>query len=151
FTDQIIQNAKLFARIKSVYEVRERSNLTAEQQRLVWFTYNNFVRQGGSLDVEKKAQLSQINQSLATLYTKFSQNQLGDEETYALTIDNQADLAGLPESQIAAAAAEAERRGKKGSWVISNTRSAMEPFLTYSSNRALREQGFKLWVSRGDN
>jgi len=150
FSDKIVQNAKLFARIKAVYDARETSNLTPEQKRLVWLTYNNFVRQGASLDAEKKAQLSEVNQSLAGLYTKFAQNQLGDEETYALVIDNKADLAGLPDSQIAAAAAEGERRGQKGKWVIANTRSAMEPLLTYASNRALREKAFRMWVSRGD-
>ena len=150
FGDKIVQNAKLFARLKTVYDAREQANLTAEQKRLVWFTYNNFVRQGANLDADKKAQLSEVNQQLAGLYTKFSQNQLSDEETYALVIDNKADLAGLPASQIAAAAAEGERRGQKGKWIISNTRSAMEPFLTYASSRALREKAFRMWVSRGD-
>jgi peptidyl-dipeptidase Dcp len=151
FGDRIIQNGKLFARIKTVYDTRDSANLTPEQKRLLWVTYNNFVRQGANLDADKKAELAKVNQQLATLYTKFGQNQLGDEEHYALTIDKKADLAGLPESQIAAAATEAERRGEKGKWVIANTRSAMEPFLTYAQNRALREQGWKLWVSRGDN
>jgi len=151
FSDQIVQNAKLFARIKAVYDARETSNLSPEQKRLVWLTYHNFVRQGASLDADKKAQLSEINQSLARLYTKFAQNQLGDEETYALVVENKADLAGLPDSQIAAAAAEAERRGQKGKWIFSNTRSAMEPFLTYASTRAQREKAFRMWVSRGDN
>jgi peptidyl-dipeptidase Dcp len=151
FADKIVQNGKLFARLKAVYDARETSNLTPEQKRLIWFTYNNYVRQGAALDAEKKAQLSEINQSLARLYTKFAQNQLGDEETYALVLENKSDLAGLPESQIAAAAAEGERRGQKGKWIISNTRSSMEPFLTYSSNRALREKGFRMWVTRGDN
>jgi peptidyl-dipeptidase Dcp len=151
FFDKITQNARLFARIKAVYESRGSSHLTAEEDRLVWFTYTNFVRQGASLDAEKKARLSEYNQALARLYTTFSQNQLADEETHAIVIDQKADLAGLPESQVAAAASEAERRGEKGKWVISNTRSAMEPFLTYAENRALREKGFRIWMSRGDN
>jgi len=109
------------------------------------------VRQGASLSDEKKAQLSQWNQELATLYTRFAQNQLGDEEEHALVIDRAEDLAGLPTEQIDAARSEAERRGLDGKWVIANTRSSMEPFLISSANRALREQAFRIWTGRGDN
>ena len=152
FQDSIVQNTRLFARIKALWDDEAaKKKLKPEQQRLLWVVYNNFARQGAALDDGQKAQLSEINQKLASLTTKFSQNQLGDEETDALILDKQADLAGLPEAQVAAAAAEAERRSLKGKWVISNTRSSMEPFLTYASNRALREKGFKIWVSRGDN
>ncbi len=149
FQDKIIQNDKLFARIKAVYE--QRSKLKPEQQRLAWYYYNNFTRQGASLSAEQKTQLSAYNQELAKLTTQFSQNQLGDEEQEALVIEKEADLAGLSKAQIASAAEEANRRGKKGKWVIANTRSAMEPFLVASSVRALREKGFKMWTSRGDN
>jgi peptidyl-dipeptidase Dcp len=151
FNDAIVQNGKLFARIKAVWDARATLGLNPEQDRLLWLTHKNFVREGASLESAKKAELAQLNQALARLYTKFAQNQLGDEETYTLVIEHKADLAGLPDSQIAAAAAEAERRGQKGKWVISNTRSSMEPFLTYSANRALREKGFRMWMSRGDN
>ena len=151
FNDQIIQNAKLFARIKAVYESPEKSKLTPEQQRLVWKYFTDFTRQGANLSDAQKADLSKLNQQLAALYTKFSQNQLGDEEQHSLVLDKKQQLDGLPEPMIAAAAAEATRAGKKGKWVISNTRSSMEPFLTYANDRSLREQGFKMWVSRGDN
>lgn len=151
FQDQIVQNAKLFARIKAVYDSPEKASLTPEQQRLVWLHYTNFVRQGGALNAAQKAELSKLNQELATLYTKFSQNQLGDEETHALVLERSADLAGLPPSQVEAAAVDAAQRGQKGKWTIANTRSAMEPFLTYSTQRELREKGWRMWVSRGDN
>ncbi len=151
FQDQIIQNPKLFARIKAVYDSPEKSKLTPEQQRLVWYQHTSFVRQGANLDVAQKAQLSQYNQQLAKLTTQFSQNQLGDEEKDALVIDAKEGLAGLSEAQVAAAAAEGERRSLKGKWLIANARSAMEPFLVYASNRALREKGFRMWTSRGDN
>ncbi len=151
FSDKIIQNPKLFARIKAVYESPAKATLTPEQQRLAWYHFNSFSRQGANLDVAQKATLSEYNQQLAKLTTQFSQNQLGDEEHDALVIDTKEGLAGLSEAQIAGAASEAERRSMKGKWVIANTRSAMEPFLIYASSRALREKGFKMWTSRGDN
>ena len=151
FGDEIIQNEQLFARIKAVYDARETAGLTPEQKRLTWVTYNNFARQGAALDSARKARLGQINQALAGLYTRFSQNELADEEGYTLVLEGEADLAGLPESIRAGAAAAAEEKGQKGQWVITNTRSSMEPFLVYSDRRDLREKGWKLWVSRGDN
>jgi peptidyl-dipeptidase Dcp len=150
-SDKITQNAKLFARIEKIYNSPEKSTLTPEQQRLVWVYWKNFTFQGAKLNAADKAKLSDINKQLAGLYTKFRNNQLADEETQALTIEKEADLAGLPKMQIDAFAAEAERRGQKGKWMVANTRSSMEPFLTYSANRALREKAFRLFTSRGDN
>ena len=151
FQDQIIQNAALFARVKAVYEDPAKSKLKPEAQRLCWVVYNQFVKQGAALDDESKKQLSELNQKLASLTTKFSQNQLGDEEKEALIVEKAADLAGLSDAQKAAAAAEGERRGMKGKWVFANTRSSMEPFLTSADNRSLREKAFRIWTSRGDN
>lgn len=151
FSDEIIQNEQLFARIKAVYDARETANLTPEQKRLTWVLHNNFARQGAALDKIKKARLGEINQALASLYTKFSQNELADEENYTLVLDAEADLAGLPEATRASAAAAAEDKGLKGKWLFSNTRSSMEPFLVYSDRRDLREKGWRMWISRGDN
>jgi len=151
FGDKITQNEKLFARIAAVYAARESSGLTAEQQRLVWLYHNNFVRAGAKLDAAAKARLSEINQQLAGLYTKFSQNVLADEEGYVLVLESEADLAGLPESLRSAAAAAAASRGHEGKWAILNTRSSMEPFLTYSARRDLREKVWRTYYSRGDN
>ncbi len=151
FDDQVVQNVKFFARLKAVYESPEKKTLSPEQQRLTWYHYNRFVREGANLDAAQKTTLSAYNQQLAKLTTQFSQNQLGDEERDALVIDTKEGLAGLSQAQVSGAAAEAARRKLKGKWVIANTRSAMEPFLIYASNRGLREKGFKMWVSRGDN
>ena len=151
FSDQITQNPKLFARIKAVYDARETSGLTPEQKRLGWFYYNNFVRAGAQLDDAAKKRLSEINQRLAALYTSFGQNVLGDENEYVLVLDKEADLAGLPESLRASAAAAADSRGHKGKWAVLNTRSSMEPFLTYSDRRDLREKVWRTYYSRGDN
>jgi peptidyl-dipeptidase Dcp len=151
FSDEVIQNAALFARVKAVYDVRERSGLTSEQQRLTWVTYRGFARHGAALDDAGKARMAAINQRLANLYTAFSQNELADEEDHALTLEAEADLAGLPASLVDGAAAAAREKGLAGKWLISNTRSSMQPFLTYSSRRDLRERGWRMWTARGDN
>jgi peptidyl-dipeptidase Dcp len=151
FRDQVTQNEALFKRITAVYEARETSGLTPEQQRLVWLRYTDFVRAGAKLGPAEKKQLSQINQQLAALFTKFGQNVLADENDQQIVIDDEAGLAGLPESVRAGAAQVAEARGLKGKWVIANTRSSIEPFLTYSARRDLREQAWRMFVNRGDN
>lgn len=149
FSDRITQNTALFKRIEAVYQAR--AELAPEQQRLAWLYYTNFVRAGAQLDDKKKQRLSAINQRLATLFTQFSQNILADEENRFLTLEREEDLAGLPPSERAGAQAEAEQRGLKGKWVISNTRSSVEPFLTYSTHRDLREKVWLTFVNRGDN
>jgi peptidyl-dipeptidase Dcp len=151
FSDQITQNEKLFKRIAAVYDARDTGKLTPEQKRLAWLDYTNFVRAGAKLDPVAKKRLSEINQRLAALYTKFSQNLLADETDYVLFLDQESDLAGLPDSLRAAAASAAEQRGQKGQWAILNTRSSMEPFLTYSDRRDLREKVWRTYYSRGDH
>jgi peptidyl-dipeptidase Dcp len=149
FSDEITQNGPLFERVKAVYDAHQSSDLTPEQKRLTWVTYNRFARQGAALRAEHKTRLADINQALASAYTKFSQNQLADEESQALVLEAEADLAGLPESVKAAAAASAQDRGQTGRWAFANTRSAIEPFLVYSTRRDLREAAFRMWTSRG--
>jgi peptidyl-dipeptidase Dcp len=151
FQDKITQNEKLFARIAAVYAARESAGLEPEQQRLAWLYHNNFVRAGARLDAAAKERLSAINQRLAALYTQFSQNVLADETDYMLLLEKPEDLAGLPESLRSAAAAAAEARGHAGKWAILNTRSSMEPFLTYSTRRDLREKVWRTYYGRGDN
>jgi peptidyl-dipeptidase Dcp len=151
FSDQITQNERLYKRIAAVYDARDQANLTPEQKRLVWLDDTNFVRAGAKLDPAAKKRVAEINQRLASLYTKFSQNLLADETDYVLFLDKESELAGLPESLRTAAAGAAEQRGQKGKWAISNTRSSMEPFLTYSDRRDLREKVWKTYYSRGDH
>jgi len=151
FNDRITQNEALFKRIAAVYEARETSGLSAEQQRLAWLYYTNFVRAGARLDAQAKQRLSAINQKLASLYTTFGQNVLADENDAELLIENEADLAGLPESARVGAAQIAAARGKPNQWVIANTRSSIEPFLTYADRRDLREKAWRMFVNRGDN
>jgi peptidyl-dipeptidase Dcp len=151
FQDKITGNEALFKRIDAVYNSPAKSKLTPEQQRLAWLYYTNFVRAGARLKPEAKARLSQINQQLAGLFTKFSQNVLA-EETDQFMVLKEADLAGLPQSirDAAAAAAEAKKQ-PPGSFVIINTRSSVDPFLTYSDNRELREKAWRMFINRGDN
>jgi peptidyl-dipeptidase Dcp len=150
FSDRITQNEALFRRIDAVYNSPQKAQLTPEQQRLAWLYHTNFVRAGARLDGSAKARLSEINQRLAQLFTSFNQNVLADESDYTLVLTTEAELAGLPESLRDAAAAEAESRDQSGRWVITNTRSSMEPFLTFSARRDLRERGWRMWVGRGD-
>jgi peptidyl-dipeptidase Dcp len=150
FRDRVVQNEKLFNRLAAVYEGREKSGLTGEQQRLVWLRYTEFVRSGAKLGGEAKERLSAINQRLATLYTEFSQNVLADENT-AIFLEKESDLAGVPESLRSSAAEAARERGKAGQWAILNTRSSVEPFLSYADSRMLREKVWRAFVSRGDN
>ena len=151
FRDEITQNSKLFQRIEAVYNSPEKQKLTTEQQRLVWNQYTTFVLRGARLNDKEKKRVGEVNQRLATLQTEFQQNVMADEGEDGLILDKQEDLKGLPQSLIDGAAEEAKNRKMEGKWVIANTRSSMEPFLTYSAVRPLREKAFKIWSSRGDN
>lgn len=151
FRDEIMHNRALFDRIRVVFDGLETSGLNAEQRRLTEVIMKRFTRQGAALAEAEKHRLAGINQRLASLYTTFSQNILADEEGLALVLEDEADLAGLPDELIHAAASAAEQRGLAGRWAIPNTRSSMEPFLTLSARRDLRQKALELWMSRGDN
>ncbi len=151
FQDRIVQDEALFRRIAAVYEARDSAGLSPEQKRLAWLDYTVFVRAGAKASPEGKKRVSEINRRLATLYTKFAQNVLADETDYVLFLDKETDLAGVPDAFRSSAAVAAEERGRKGQWAILNTRSSMEPFLTYSDRRELREKVWRTYYSRGDN
>lgn len=150
FADKITQNEALFHRIESVYNSPGKARLTPEQQRLTWRYYTNFVRAGARLDATAKKRLSEINQQLAGLFTRFSQNVLADETDQFLVLDNESDLAGLTKSLRDSSAAAAKTKQMPGKWVITNTRSSIDPFLTYSTRRDLREKAWRMFVNRGD-
>jgi peptidyl-dipeptidase Dcp len=150
FSDKITQNEKLFKRIEAVYNSPDKKKLTGEQQRLIWLDYTNFVRSGAKLDAKSKTRLTEINQQLATLFTKFSNNVLWEEGNQFVQIKNEADLTGLPQSVRDAAAAAAQEKKQEG-WLIINTRSSVEPFLTFSDRRDLREKVWRMFIMRGDN
>jgi peptidyl-dipeptidase Dcp len=151
FQDQIAQNEALFKRVEAVYNSPAKARLTPEQQRVTWLYYTNFVRAGSRLNADSKKRLSQINQQLAGLYTKFSQNVLAEETDQFIVLKSEEELAGLPQSLRDAAAAAAETKKQPGAWVIMNTRSSIDPFLSYSDRRDLREKAWRMFVNRGDN
>ncbi len=151
FDDWVTQHEKLFKRVEAVFKGDEFKKLGPVEQRLVDHIYKDFIREGANLSEADKKRLSQFNLRLATLFTDFSQNVLEDEKNYVTWIEKKEDLAGLPESIVDAMASAAKERGKAGQWAVTNTRSSMEPFLTYSANRALREKVWKTYYSRGDN
>jgi peptidyl-dipeptidase Dcp len=151
FYDQITQNEALFKRIDTVYNSPAKAKLTPEQQRLTWFYYTNFVSAGARLNADAKKRLSEINQQLAGLFTKFSQNVLAEENEQFIVLKSEDELAGLPQSLRDAAAAAAESKKQPGTWVIMNTRSSIDPFLTYSDRRDLREKAWRMFINRGDN
>jgi peptidyl-dipeptidase Dcp len=149
-SDSITQNEKLFARIEAVNN-SDKSSWNLAQKRLVDDLYKSFVRRGAKLNTEQKRKLSEINSELASLFTRFSKNVLDDEGGPITLITDEADLKGLPQSTIDAMSAAAGKRDHEGKWVVTNTRSSMEPFLTYADSRPMREKVWKQYYSRGDN
>jgi len=150
YRSAISQNKPLFDRIKTVYENSLKNPLEADQQRLVKLTYKEFEMNGANLNEADKKRYAEINSELSTLYTNFSNNVLADEENY-ITYITKDQLKGLPESFVNAAAKTATDNGKDGKYAITNTRSSMDPFLTYSEERELRKKVWKTYYSRGDN
>jgi peptidyl-dipeptidase Dcp len=149
--DKIIQNSTLFSRIKTVFESQDLKKLSPEQQRLTWFYHSTFARSGAKLDAASKDRLAALNQELAGFFTKFSQNVLADENDVYVTITAKEDLEGLTQSQIDAARSYGDSKAKKDQWAIANTRSAVDPFLTFAVNRNLREKVWRMFKSRGEN
>lgn len=150
FFSRITQNEKLFERVKAVYESEEKESLRPDEQRLVWLVYDQFASNGATLEGEAKERYAEINKRLAELHTKFANNVLADEENY-VTYITEDQLGGLPQSFIDAAAAAAAERDHEGEYAITNTRSSMDPFLTYSDERDLREKVWRTYYNRGDN
>jgi peptidyl-dipeptidase Dcp len=150
YQSKINQNEQLFQRIKAVYDASQKTPLPADQQRVVDLTYNGFAMNGAELNTEKKQRYAEINKELSSLYTKFSNNVLHDEENY-VTYLTEAQLGGLSDGFIKSAAKIAADKGQDGKYAIVNTRSSMDPFLTYSTERELRKQVWTNYYSRGDN
>ncbi|MBT8324444.1 MAG: M3 family peptidase, partial [Winogradskyella sp.] len=150
FNSKITQNEKLFQRVKAVYDASQKDPLDPQAQRVVELTYKGFEMNGANLDAEKKKRYAEINKELSTLYTKFANNVLHDEENY-VTYLNEDQLGGLSDAFIKSAAKIATDKGEEGKYAITNTRSSMDPFLTYSTNRELRKQVWTNYYSRGDN
>ena len=150
-SDDISMNAKLFERIKTVYENRDKENLDKEQMKLLEETYKDFVRGGANLDAESQEKLRELNSKIAMLQLTFGQNMLKETNAFKLIIDNKEDLAGLPENLIAAAAETAAADSMEGKWVFTLHNPSIMPFLQYADKRELREKIFKGYTNRGNN
>lgn len=149
FFSELSLDARYFQRVKYLYDQRANLGLDAKQMRLLERTYDGLVRNGAMLDAGKKAQVIGIETDLAKKFSAFSEKVLADEETFILITDA-ADLAGLPESYVAAIQAAAKAKGQTG-WAVVNTRSAVQPFLENSTRRDLREKVWRAFTMRGDN
>lgn len=150
YNSKISQNEKLFQRIKAVYEASLKNPLPAEQQRTVQLIYEDFAMEGADLSPEDKKRYAEINKELSKLYNQFSNNVLADEENYVVFLTED-QLGGLPDSYIKSAAKAAADRGREGNYAVLNTRSFMDPFLTFSNERELRRKVWTNYYSRGDN
>lgn len=144
-------DAALFARVDALYAKRDSLKLSAEQKRVLERYHLDFVRAGAKLEGKDRERMAAVMQRLAVLSTQFSQNVLADEKDYKLILTSKEELAGLPDFVVAAASQAAKDRGDDGKYVITLSRSSIEPFLTFSANRPLREQAWKAWIARGDN
>lgn len=149
FFSELTLDARYFQRVKFLYDQRASLNLDAKQMRLLERTYDSLVRNGALLNAAKKAQVIGIETDLSKKFSAFSEKVLADEESFIL-IDKEADLAGLPETFVAALSAAAKEKGKTG-WAVVNTRSAVQPFLENSTRRDLREKVWRAFTKRGDN
>ena len=148
--DKINLNSALFGRIANLYDRRDSLGLDAKQMRLLTRTYDAFVRRGAKLDAAKKAQLSDYNQQLASAFSDFNSKLLADEGTH--TAANEAEMAGVQQDVKDAALAAGKEAGlPAGVYAIRNTRSAVEPVLSFATNRGLREKVWRAFANRGDN
>jgi peptidyl-dipeptidase Dcp len=150
YQTKITQNSTLFSRIKSVYDAAKAKPLESEQQRVIELIYKEFEMNGAQLDAAQKAEYAGISTQLSTLYNTFSSNVLHDEENYVTYLTAE-QLGGLPEGFIKSAASIAADKGQEGKYAITNSRSSMDPFLTYATDRELRKQVWTNYYSRGDN
>ena len=148
--DNILLNAKLFARIKTLYDQRSSLKLNPVQLYMLENLYKDFIRAGALLEENQKARLREINKQVSLLSLKFGNNLLGETNDFKLVIENRDDLAGLPASVVDMGAATAKQFGMAGKWVYTVQVPSMTPFLQYSEKRELREKLHRAYCMRGD-
>ena len=150
-SDAIMMNPKLFERIDHVYQHRNEMGLDNQQIRVVEKYHQDFIRSGAGLSAEQQAELSQINEQLSTLSLQYGNNLLKENSGYKLVIEDEKDLAGLPQTSIDAAAEQAKNEGMEGKWMFTLSKPSLIPFLQFADNRSLREQMYRAYYNRGDN
>jgi len=149
--DDIYLNDKLFKRIKTVYENRDKEKLNEEQSLLLKNYYLDFVRGGANLNEAQKTKLRAINEELSKLNVLYGDNVRKENGKFNLVVDKEADLAGLSQDMISAASEKATAKGLKGKWVFTIDKPTLLPFLQFAQNRSLREKMYKAYVNRGNN
>ncbi|WDF68585.1 M3 family metallopeptidase [Sphingobacterium oryzagri] len=149
--DEIALNEQLFARVKAVYDQKTTLNLDAEDTKLLDETYKGFIRSGANLSAKDKETLKKINTELSVLGVQFGQNALAENNAFELVVDQESDLAGLPDGLKAAASSEAKARGKEGKWVFTLQNPSVMPFLQYADNRPLRKKIWEAYQKQGNN
>lgn len=150
-SSEVYLNQALWERIDDLWRRRERLSLNPEQERLLWRYHLDFKRAGAGLDDAGRTRLAHINERLAALSTTFSQNLLADTAAWTLELDGERDLAGLSPALRAAALQAGRQLGREGKYIITLQRPSVEPFLTFSTRRDLRERAFRAWEMRGMN
>jgi peptidyl-dipeptidase Dcp len=148
---KIGNNQDLFARIDTLWNGRDRLDLTLEQGRVLERHWKGFVKSGARLEKPEQERLSAINERLAGLGATFGQNLLADEKAWSLLLADESELVGLPDFLRDAMAGAARERGLAAPYAVTLSRSIIEPFLTFSDHRELREKAFVAWTSRGEN
>ncbi|MCP4457550.1 MAG: M3 family metallopeptidase [Cytophagales bacterium] len=148
FNNEIQQNARLFARIKAVYDVMDSLGLNAEQSMLLEKTYKGFIRSGAGLNDGDKKRFKEVAMELSTLGLKFGENVLAETNEYELVIEDENDLKGLPGDLTQRAAMLAAEKGKLGQWIFTLQAPSYIPFMEYADNRALREKMFRAYMSK---
>ncbi|MDO6964871.1 M3 family metallopeptidase [Rhizobium alvei] len=148
---KIGQNEVLFRRIDTLWDEKDKLGLTLEEKRVLERHWKGFVRSGAKLPKEQQQRLAGINEALAGLGANFGQNVLADEKGWVLYLSEPEELAGLPDFLLDAMAGAATARGEDGKYAITLSRSIIEPFLTFSDRRDLRETAFSAWIARGEN
>ena len=149
--DNVNLNAKLFSRVKAIWDKRESLNLNLEQAKILENRHKSFVRSGANLSEVDKDKLRKINTELSLTSLKYGQNILAETNKYELVISDKKDLAGLPNELIEAAAADAKAKNKEGKWMFTLSNSSVMPFLQYSSNRKLRQEIWNAYQSRANH
>ena len=150
-SDNISLNEKLFARVKSIWENKDNLGLNGEQQKLLEKTYKSFVRNGANLNEADKEKLRNINSKMSVWSLTFGQNLLAETNAFKMFIDNEADLAGLPDELKEAAKADAKAAGEEGKWLFTLQNPSIMPFLQYAENRELRKQIWEAYQSRANH
>lgn len=148
--DNLYLNEKLFSRIKQIYDTRESLKLDTEQERMLEKHYMDFIRSGANLDEAGKSRLREINKELALAELNFGQNVLAESNNFQKVVENKAELAGIPEGVIQAAAETAKEKGMEGKWIFTTQKSSFIPVLQYGENRELRKELLMAYTSRAN-